>query len=98
LKVFPSFPPKGSNFCVDYPQFHLNVDGQKLVFDFVKWVLVGLVAFYTFDSFQFKSKALFQEWGHTALKGLSASWDDVPHNQHLLGCWLSPEYIWFPNS
>jgi len=45
LKVFPSFLPKSSNFCVDYPQFHLNLDGQKLVFDFVKWVLVGLVAF-----------------------------------------------------
>jgi hypothetical protein len=38
---------------VDYPQFHLNLDGQKLVFDFVKWVLVGLVAFYTFEGFSF---------------------------------------------
>jgi hypothetical protein len=47
--------------------------------------------FYTFDSFQFKSKALFQEWGHSVLKGLSASWDDVP--QDLLGCWLSPNTL-----
>jgi hypothetical protein len=41
---------------------------KKLVFDFVKWVLVGLVTFYTFDSFQVKSKALFQEWGTHRVK------------------------------
>jgi len=29
LKVVPSFLPKTSNFCVKYPQFHLNLDGQK---------------------------------------------------------------------
>jgi len=74
------------------PQFHLNLDGQKLVFDFVKWVLVGLVHFIHLIPFNLiKSKALFQEWGHTALKGLRASWHDVP--QHLLGCWLSPNTL-----
>jgi hypothetical protein len=52
-------------------------------------------AFYTFDSFQFKSKALFQEWGDTVLKGLSASWDDVPQHLWDVGC---PRIHWFPNS
>jgi hypothetical protein len=45
---------------VDYPQFHLNLDGQKLVFDFVKWVLVGLVAFYMFKGFSFFSSKKFK--------------------------------------
>jgi hypothetical protein len=40
--------------------FHLNLDGQKLVFGLVKWVLVGLVAFYTFESFSFFSSKRFK--------------------------------------
>jgi hypothetical protein len=49
---------------VDYPQFHLNLDGQKLVFDFVKWVLVGLVDFIPLIPFNFKAK-LYSKSGDT---------------------------------
>ncbi len=71
LKVFPSFLPKRSNFCVDYTQFHFNLDGQKLVFDFVKWVLVGLVAFFIpLIPFKSKAKLYSKSGGHTALKGV----------------------------
>jgi hypothetical protein len=45
---------------------------KKLVFDFVKWVLVWFgCIFIPLIPFKSKAKALFQEWGtHTALKGV----------------------------
>jgi hypothetical protein len=64
LKVFPSFLPKSSNFCVDYPQFHLNLWWTKLVFDFMKRVLVGLVHFIPLIPFNSKAK-LYSKSGDT---------------------------------
>jgi hypothetical protein len=49
---------------VDYPQFHLNLDGQTLVFDFCEMGF-GLVALYTFDSFQFKKQSFIPKSGDT---------------------------------
>ncbi len=66
LKVVPSFLPKTSNFCVNYPQFHLNLDGQKTCVWFCEMGF-GLVwlHFYTFDSFQVKSKSFIPRVGDT---------------------------------
>jgi hypothetical protein len=57
---FSFFSSKRFKFLCGLPSIQVNLDGQKLVFDFVKWVLVGLVAFYTFEGFSFFSSKRFK--------------------------------------